>query len=120
MVNLEPLESETTELLGMVGTVEQRPSHTHVHVHLPKSSTDRKLDRIMADLTALSAAVASLVTTDTSVVAALNDLSAKLAAAGNPTDQAAVDAITAQLTTVASDINTAVATDDPATPAPTE
>lgn len=69
----------------------------------------------MADLTALRTAVDTLVATDASVVAALNDLSAKVAA--GTADQADVDAITAQLTGVASDINAAVAADDP-TPAP--
>lgn len=74
---------------------------------------------VMTDFTAVNAALDTLQATETSAVAALNDLSAKLGAAGNTDDQAAVDAITAKLTGMSSDLATAVSTDDPA-PAPVE
>lgn len=84
---------------------------------------------IMADLTALSAAVdaqtaavAALTETDASVVAALDDLSAKLADGGTVV-QADIDAITAKVTASAdaanqaiADMNAAVAKDDPPAP----
>jgi hypothetical protein len=79
----------------------------------------KRLDRIMANLDALNAAVAALVDDDTSVKAALDDLSAKLAV-GQSVSQSDIDAITAKLTGVDGDLKAAVAADDgTSTPTPT-
>lgn len=71
-------------------------------------------DAMATDFTALNAAVTDLDAKESAAVTALNDLSAKLGAAGNSDDQAAVDGITANLTGLSSGLQSAIDTDDPA------
>lgn len=75
----------------------------------------------MADMKALNDAVDALVAEEGSVKAALDDLSAKVAA-GSGVTQADIDAVTAKLSSVSDDMKAAVDKDDPApvdnTPAP--
>lgn len=70
----------------------------------------------MADLAALNAAVEDLQNTEADAVAALNDLSDKVAA-GNSVSQGDIDAITAKLTGMSDGLKSAVAVDDPPKPA---
>src|SRR5882757_7194414 len=72
----------------------------------------RRERMVMADLTALNAAVDSLVSEEASVVAALDDLKAKLDAGGT-ISQADLDALTAKVQQVGSDLQSAVDRDDP-------
>jgi hypothetical protein len=69
----------------------------------------------MADLTALSQAIDSLVAVDTGVVAALDDLKSKLDN-GDPITQADLDLLQGKVTGAVSDIQAAIDRDDPATP----
>jgi hypothetical protein len=69
------------------------------------------------DLTALNAAVESLVAVDTGVVAALDDLKGKLDD-GNSITQADLDLLRDKVTGAVGDIQAAVDRDDPATPPP--
>ena len=71
-----------------------------------------KVNTIMADLTQLQAAAQQISTDVAAAVAALNDLAAKLADGGT-VSQADIDAVTAQLTSASSDLDAAVAADDP-------
>jgi t-SNARE complex subunit (syntaxin) len=72
-----------------------------------------RLETIMADLTALTTAVDQLVTEDASVVAELQRLSA-LVASGGTVSQADLDALTAKVQGVNTDITNAIAADPPA------
>lgn len=69
-----------------------------------------KVDRIMADLTALNTAVDALVTTENEVVAELKRLSA-LVAGGGSVSQADLDALTSKVQGVSTDITDAIAQD---------
>jgi hypothetical protein len=77
------------------------------------TTVNGKLDKIMADLTALTAAVDALVSEDASVVAELQRLSA-LVASGGSVSQADLDALTARVQGVTGDIQTAIDADPPA------
>lgn len=76
---------------------------------------NRKLDKIMADLSALQAAATQISMDVQGAITALDDLAAKVGA-GSAT-QADVDAITATLSSASDNLDAAVATDDPPTPA---
>jgi len=78
---------------------------------------ERKLDQVMADLTALTAAVDDLVTEEGAVIVALDDLKAKLDAGGT-ISQTDLDALRDKITTVGTDLQAAVDRDDPAVPPP--
>jgi len=91
---------------------------------------DRKLERIMGDLTALNAAIADGQSADAGLLAALNttltDLAAEVAAlqaAQGTSDQAAIDAATANVAQIVTDLKNATAqvtaADPGAQPAPT-
>ena len=71
-----------------------------------------KADKIMADLTALTAAIDSLVSTDASVVTALDDLKAKIDAGGT-VSQTDIDALRDKVTSAVVDMNSAIDRDDP-------
>ena len=95
-----------------------------LEIRLP-TSNDRKLDIIMADLTALTAAVSQVSTEIGDAVAALEDLKTKVEA--GTVQQADIDNITATLTSAGTTLDTAVDTNDPdlsdeppVEPAPTE
>jgi len=85
--------------------------HVHVHNHDDDPSIHRKLDHIMADLTALRASVSQVLSEIDDAVAALADLSTKVAA--GTVSQADIDAITATLAGAATSLDTAVDTQDP-------
>ena len=76
---------------------------------------ERKLEQMALDISALSAAVDSLVAVDTGVVAALDDLKAKLDD-GNTITQADLDLLKGKVTGAVTDIQAAIDRDDPASP----
>lgn len=78
-------------------------------------NTNMKENIIMADVTALQAAVEQETEVTTSVVTLLNELAAELAAANG--DQAAIDEVVAKMTANADTLAEAVATNTPADPA---
>jgi hypothetical protein len=83
-----------------------------------------QLELIMADIAALDAALTSLEGTETTAAAtitsALNDLAAKLAAAGSPVDVSGEIARIQNVATAFSQVAATATTDDPpASPTPT-
>jgi len=79
------------------------------------SNIERILELMALDLTALTAAVDALVTEEGVVIAALDDLKAKLDAGGT-ISQTDLDALRDKVTTVGTDLQAAVDRDDPAPP----
>lgn len=73
---------------------------------------NRKQSYIMADIAALQAAADQISTDVGEAIVALDDLAAKVAA-GETVSQADIDAITAKLTEASTNLDDAVATDDP-------
>jgi hypothetical protein len=72
-------------------------------------------EKIMADLTALQAAVANETTVEQSVITLLTQLAAQVAAL--PLEQPAIDALAAQITANAVTMSNAVTANTPAAPA---
>lgn len=73
-------------------------------------SLHRKVDKLMADLTALNAALDDLAGEEASVVTELQRLSA-LIASGGSVSQSDIDALTARVTSVSQGLKDAVAAD---------
>lgn len=89
--------------------------HTHDDEwwnHRAPSPIERKLDEIMTGIQGLQAAASQISTDVQNAVAALDDLSARVAA-GDAISQADVDAVTSTLTQASAKLDQAVATDDP-------
>lgn len=77
----------------------------------------RKVDKIMADLIALQAAVASEDTVIASAITLIQGLAAEVAAL--PPDQGAIDALALDITNQAAALGSAVTANTPTPPAPT-
>jgi hypothetical protein len=81
---------------------------------------ERKVDRIMIDLTKITADVAAITSTEASAVALLQALKAAVDAiptSNDPTTQAALDALSSQLETGTAGLAAAVVANTPAAPA---
>lgn len=78
--------------------------HIHVHIHNDSDEEIKTIlkqilqnqNKIMTDLTGITAAVENETTVDQSIITLLNNIAAELKAAG--TDQAALDALTQKIT----------------------
>lgn len=94
-------------------------AHVYIHGDDQPSSIERKLDTIMADLTALNAAVMALSDAEHAAAAELSKLADEVAGltAGAVT-QDQIDSIAASVTNVASQLQADVAGAEPAPPAP--
>lgn len=115
----DQLRDHLRDLLGITAVLERLDGIDHKLdlIHRGQSGTRHDLRILMSDATDLTASVDALVAEDGEVKQALNDLVAKIQAAGDPALVAAAQDAVSRVNAAVADVHAAVQAADPSDPA---